>query len=549
MAKYRFRGALNAASIPLLSSMQERTVVQAQLDVNLKNPRAFYGTSESAEYNIPQASYMENVLPTAEGLQSVGYQQIIAPLAGVASFDQAITLRDTDENNFILSPAGGLNYIYRASAGTWVSTNPIAAGGKDVSRAYVNGRTFVCYEGLGVYEYDTATSTFNKLALIGLLDVDVRGIGASNNYLIAYTDITVYWSSLVNPVDFAPSILTGAGFSIPQDVKARITAIVSASGGFIIYTYKNAVAAVYTNNIRAPFNFKEIGNAGGVSSYEQITSEASSGPQYAWTTGGFQKITMQSAETVSAEVNDFLAGRKWEYWDASKKLLIEQRLANNEFQVKVSYIGSRYVVLSYSYTNNGLYQYALIFDSALKRWGKLKITHVDCFNYPYPNVFGNLRYLDLSTITYDSLGTTTYSDLATGIISDIPSKRTMAFLGVDGSVTLALLDYNKTTVQQGVVLFGKFQLVRARMCGIQQFDVEGGYSDTGGSGAPLATATLLTSIDGKNVTYANPMQLSYSSSFMQTYRKRVTGLNHTIAYEGTFALSSYLLEVTNEGDR
>ena len=82
----------------------------------------------------------------------------MSPITSV--FDQAITLRDADENNFLLCPAGGQNYIYRGNVGAWVSANPISAEGKQVSRAYVNGRTFICYAGLGIYEYDTATDTF-----------------------------------------------------------------------------------------------------------------------------------------------------------------------------------------------------------------------------------------------------------------------------------------------------------------------------------------------------------------------------------------------------
>lgn len=547
MTKQRFQGALNAATFPLISSLQERTVVQQQLDINIRRGQQFYGSAESANYNVPQLLYCENVVPTAEGLQSVGYESTIPAIPGASAFDTAITIRDADENNFLFSPAGGLNYIYKAGVAAWVSTNPISAAGLEVSRAYVNGRTFICYATLGLYEYNSGTNTFNHVTITGLADADVRGIGASNNYLIAYTDITVHWSSLINPLDFVPSLLTGAGFSIPQDVKAKISALTGSSGGFVIYTAKNAVAAVYTNNIRAPWNFKEISNAGGVSSFEQVTSEQNTGPQYAWTTGGLQKITVQGSETVSAEINDFLAGRLWEYWDTSSKRLIEQRAGAAEFQIKVTYISNRYLVISYSTDNSGLYQYALVQDLVLKRWGKLKIDHVDCFTYPYPNVFGDLSYSDLETIGYDSLGATSYADLAMGIASDPPSKKAMAFLSSDGAVTMALLDYNKLAPQAGVAIFGKFQLMRARMITAQTLDIEGAESD--GSGAPLLAVTIQNSLDGKNPANSQPMRLLRTNHRVQQYAKRVTGLNLSVAVEGTFALSSYIFEVTTEGDR
>lgn len=542
MAKYRFRGALNAAMFPFLSSLQSRTVIQPQLDNNVRTTQAFYGTAESADYSIPQLMFCENVLPTAEGLMSVGYETIIEGLPGAADFDQAITLRDADENNFLFCPAGGLNYIYTANSGTWTSTNPISAEGAAVSRAYVNGRTFICYDGLGVYEYDTALGTFNKLTLIGLTDADVHCIGASSNYLIAATDITVYWSSLVNPLDFTPSITTGAGYSIPQDVKAKITAIVGTAGGFLVYTAKNTVAAVYTNNIRAPFTFKEVSNAGGLESYEQTTSDQNSGPQYAWTTGGMQKITPQGSEPVSAEIDDFFAGKLYETFDSVSKLITVNTITDTEFSVKVTYVGSRFLVISYGVDSSGLFQYALVLDTTLKRWGKLKITHVDCFNYPYPNLFGDLSYDDLEDVSYDDLGDASYDDLAHGLTSKQPSKKTLAFLGADGQVQLALMNYDKSD-ENGVVIFGKFQLVRARMLTCQLLELEGIW----GTGDSLVT--LLASLDGKNLDQAVPMQVLRETQNYKKYAKRLTGLNLGILIEGAFALSSYLMEVTADGDR
>lgn len=543
MTSQTFSGLLNAATWPLVSLFQSRTVVQPQLDLNVRNPRSFYGTQESVNYQLPQLLYCENVVPTGEGLTSVGYSQVIARLPGVSSFDQAITLRDANENNFLLVPANGANYIYKGNVGAWVSTNPVTLLTTKISRAYVNGRTFVCYAGLGIYEYNTGTGVFALVALTGLTATAIKGIGSSSNYLLAYDGITLYWSSLIDPTDFTPSIVTGAGFSTPQDVKSDVTAVVGTSGGFIAYTSKNAVAAVFTNNIRAPFSFKEIANAGGLESYEQVTSDQSSGAQYAWTTGGLQKITLQGAEPVAGEVSDFLSGRIWEYWDSSQKKLIPQLLAANEFDVKLSYVGSRMLVISYSYTGNGVYQYALLYDVVLKRWGKVKIDHVDCFQHPYPNVFGDLSYSDLSTISYEDLGDTSYTGLATGIVSPSPSRRSMAFLGVDGAVNIALFDYNKQN-QRGILVLGKFQLVRSRRISLEYVEFEGVMDDN-----PETVVTLLTSWDGKNQDVSDSMILTKARSNYRRYARRTTGENFSFALEGTFALSSYHMRVTAEGDR
>lgn len=551
MAKYRFRTAINAATFPLNAVLQARTVLQPQLDTTVRNAVTYYGTAESKEIEVPQMYYCENIMPTAEGLQSVNYEKIIQGLSGAMDFDQGITLRDADENNFLFVPARGKNYVYNARTGQWVPSSSITGWeGSLITRAYVNGRTFICYEGLGVYEYNSTLGTFTHLALAlppGITEAMIRGIGSSSNYLISFTDITVYWSSLVDPLDFIPSLITGAGFSIPQDVKGQITAVLGISGGYVVYTAKNAVAAVYTNNSRAPFIFKEISNAGGVLSYEQVTSEQTSGQHYAWTTGGFQKISIQGAETISAAVNDFIAGRMYETYNRLTKQVDVHYTATPEFNVKLAYIGSRYVILSYSTSGDG-FNYALVLDTVLKRWGKIKIDHVDCFNYPYPNIIGAIAYQDLPSTPYSALSATSYKDTATGSISDPPSKLTIGFLQQDGTVKLLRMDYEKDAQDDAVAIFGKFQLVRANLMTLQQFTLEGVYQDTFTKN-PFFKVYAAAAIDGFKPAAVHEMKLLRVSDKLAVYAKRTTGLNVTLICEGTFALSSALLEVTNEGDR
>lgn len=551
MAKQKFKGALNEVSFPMVSVLQTRTVVQPQYDINVRTPRNPNSTEDYSDYSIPQLLYCENVVPTGEGLQSVGYSPVIPALANTTVFDQAVTLRDADENNFLFAPAGGLNYIYTGVAGAWVSTNPIAgAADVAVTRAYVNGRTFICYRGLGVYEYDSVAKTFNKKTLIlpsGVVEANILGIGGSSNYLIFFTKIQVYYSSLVDPLDFVPSAVTGAGSSIPQDVKGQIVAVLGIAGGFIIYTTKNAVAAVYTNNSRSPFTYKEVNNAGGILSYEQVTSDQNPGPHYAWTTGGLQKITVQGAEPVSAEVSDFLAGKLWEYFDAAAMRLIQVKNSESEFATKLTFISSRWLIISYStLAVSGSFNYALVYDSVLKRWGKLKVNHVDCFSYPYPNLVGDLSYADLANVSYADLSTTSYNQLSSGISPVVTSKLSIAFMTSGGKVDLLTMDYNKTEQQDGVVIFGKFQLVRANLMTLQQLELEGVYQS---GNAYQLRAFASASFNGSKPDNIQEMKKLTQDAGFARYAKRITGVNINIMVFGTFALSSYLLEVTQDGDR
>lgn len=533
MAYETFTAALNAAEFPFVSDFFQRPIIVPGLDQPPKLPKSFVGTFESSNPELAQHYYCQNVMPTSEGLQSVGYGQVI-PAIGVPAtdFDQAIVLRDTDENNFILVPARGQNYIYRADVGNWVSTNPFVGWPIDkniVSRAYVNGRTFVHYEKFNTYEYDTTLNQFNVVPLSGLIVADIDVIGASNNYLIAVEGIIVHWSSLINQTDFVPSIQTGAGFSIPQDMKGIARAVVPISGGFVIYTTKNAVAALYTNNARAPFVFREISNAGGVTGPEQVSLEASLGYHYAWTTNGLQKISINSAETLSNAAMDFLAGRIWEEFDVPTLTLTTQRLSD-DLKVKINYISGRYLVVSYGRPSSSpqLYTHALVYDLGLKRWGKLRVDHVDCLFYPYPNLLG--------------------------VITETPPKRSVGFLRSSGQIDLLILDYRERQ-DSGVLLLGRYQLVRHKMMTYQSLELEGEHQ------AYPAQVYLIVSFDGKtNETPAQLVELSAGAG-----RKVVkygapapalgmngaarTGVSLSALIVGTFELSTALFTTTRHGNR
>jgi hypothetical protein len=425
MSYETWTAVLNASEFPFISDFFQRSIIVPQIDGPPRIPRSLIGDQSNANTELAQQFYCQNIMPTSEGLMSVGFNQIVPQIIpAVTDFDQLITLRDSTENNFLLAPANGMNYVFTKTRGTWRSTNPILVpAGTLVTRAYVAGRTFVCYSRLGIFEYDTAADTFLPQALTGIIAANIDGIFASNNYLLAFNGLDIRWSSLVAPLDFTASITTGAGGATPQDLKGSVRAGIPISGGFILYTNKNAVAGLYTNNARAPFVFREVSNAGGVLGPEQISLDAPIGYQYAWTTSGLQKITATTAETVNASAADFLSGRIIETFDLNTLLLTVKRLSS-DLQVKVAYVSGRFLVISYGEISSPqIYTHAIVWDTDLKRWGKLRIDHVDAFAYPYPNLIG--------------------------LIITPTAKGSFAFLQQNGAVQLVILD-NRERQDQGV---------------------------------------------------------------------------------------------------
>src|SRR5436190_11973541 len=153
MANDTLRIALNSASFPFLYRDAQRATALKGLDQS--TPSYYQGVKESFDWNTPQILFCENVMPISKGYISTHTLSTInAYGAGETRFDQAIILRDKNENNTLLVPAGGQNFILSPNAGTWSTTLPFAATGKLITRAFTQGRSFVTYEKEKIFEYD-----------------------------------------------------------------------------------------------------------------------------------------------------------------------------------------------------------------------------------------------------------------------------------------------------------------------------------------------------------------------------------------------------------
>lgn len=542
MAQIEFQSLLNAASVPAAAAFAHRTVLIPQLDQNLKTPQAFFGDMASANFGVPQLIYAENVMPTEEGITSTAVRQLIAPVAPATDlFDQAIQLRDADENVVYLAPAEGRNYIFRNEAEGWTTAGTIAGvAGLPVSRAYVNGRTFICYAGAGVYEYNPTTNAMEKKTLIGVTDAEVLGIGQSNNYMLYHSKIEVRWSSLVDPLDVTPSLQTGAGRATPQDVKGPITALIGVPGGFIICTTRNAVGATYSTNVRQPFIFREIDNAGGLESYEQVSVETTSSRLYAWTTGGLQSWTLKGAEAIDPGVTDFLAGKFWEEWDAVNKIFRRARQSAN-FKVKVTFVSSRYLVISYGRPNQG-YEYAMIFDSDLKRWGRVKVQHVDATFFTYLPTGASSTYTSVGADdeTYDTNSDGTYLGARGRAAVESTAKDSLAFLQKDGTMLQLVLDRRERS-SNAIAVFGRYQLRRGKSVTLQTVSLNNVDESW-----PLRVSAIPT-YDGHTEQPFTVLQEIERAGTARKYGSSVTGTNISIAIEGTFELADLILALTAHG--
>jgi hypothetical protein len=585
MAIQRFKLALNSARFPLISRFQSRPTVVPGLDTSQRNSYRTEGSDENIDNNAAQIIYGENFVPVAGGVKSVSYHTRVAA-TGNTDFDQIFPLRDANENTVLYSPGKGQNYTY-AAPGPWmfntianilganvpayvVAENTVnTPATAKVTRAYVDGKTFVCYSKLGarlttdpvgpvtkdasLYFWDGATfwpvgyahAAANLITNLPIALSAIDGISSSNGYLLIWSGLSVYWAPFngtsFNFAAYASGEVTGAGTQIPEDIQGPITAIIPMSGGYIIFTTKNAVAAQYNaNNFASPWIFKSVSNAGGIESFEQAASEGGLGALYAYTTGGMQKISLNAADVEFPDVADFLGGRLLETFDLDTKAFTVATLPT-EFYTKITQCGNRFLVISYG-TFPGVYAFALVYDTELKRWGKLNITHADCFGYQYGSETIDITYGMLVGISYAEMLAMTYGTAQIQGGGLTYPRQSIAFLLKTGEIKTAIMDERAPEgTSNSFVIIGKNQLMRARMSTLHLVEVEG-----------LSAGGLVwdhRSVDGKILE--TPPEIGTLREQTDDYSEwgfdMPTGKNHTIGIQGQFHLSTLIFHATNDG--
>lgn len=566
MAIQRFKLAFNNARIPLVSSQASRAVFVPGIEASSRAIQGASGSRESTQdYQAAQLIYAENVMPIPTGIRSVGYSQRIAPTINT-DFDSIFALRDENENTVLYSPGAGKNYIYDNVASAWTTTthatifSPLTVktgyspANSRVTYAYVDGFTFVCFSRLvasddsdmSIMVWDSATKTLQPAgALIANLPYpigEIDGISSSNGYLLIFSGLSVAWAGFNGTAFdyqiYANGAFTGAGWQTPEDIQAPITALISLPGGFVIFTGKNAIAANYNaQTLGTPWVFREIPNAGGLESYEQATVEGSRGTLVAYTTAGLQTISLNSSEVDHPDVADFIATRLIERYNLESHEFTRGS-TNLDFYVKLSNIANRYTVVSYG-TFPGVYSFALVYDNALKRWGKLRMVHRDCFYWNYGVVQGDLTYAALGDIPYDYPDLTTY-DATTGLSNAITAaQHSLAFLKASGEIVIADWSLSlRNTTDEAVAVIGRVQLTRTSNVQFNRTEIEG---------LQAGEVLVAPSYDGANLATPIPLVTIQSDPLLRVDGGLIDCKNFNLIVQGTFNLSTVIIEGTTAG--
>lgn len=505
MAQRFYKVRLRESAFPMLSEQQTRTHI------------ATSAGKAAPALESPGIAYCHNVMPSAYGYDSVGFSSVVSAAAvpaGLAFSDVRVIHGDNRTRIYLAWDTNGNLYSLLPSSTAWLpllDTSPVTAGAgfssDSVTIGTVNGVSYILYSTTAAFIYNETTNKLDQVVLSGLDINTVLGVVASSGYLIAYTKTAVAWSSTLLPTDFVPSTVTGAGGGNVAGIAGSILFATSNTLGILIYTDANTIAGTFTGNVQFPFKFREVENSKGGVNLDRIAYEANSSKQFIFSKAGLQSIDSRRAEAILPEVTDFLAGRRFEDYNEVTKLYEVTDLAPTAtMQKKIKYIASRYLVISYGLTS---FTHALVFDNALQKLGKLKISHADCFEY------------------IDS-----QSEIA---------KESLAFVANDGSVQV--VDFSTAAASSGVIILGKLQFSANRFITLLGVELENidTVSDT-------LSVDSQVSLDGKNFTLTSGTSSEEADNFRE-YKFRSTAKNHSIVLAGKFNLVTVQVRYTLAGRR
>ncbi len=392
---------------------------------------------------IPQAYYMENVLPISRGYTSVAYTQMIPPIPGNPNIFDMFTIRDGAAGLAYLAIGFETQYIYDSDTLEWITVNLGAFSPGTVTVATVKGISYIGVGQVGLYQYNFATKVLEEQEVLGLDVGEILGWFGAGANLCAWTINRILWSSNLNPLDFVPSLSTGAGSSSVLAISSEITTCLSLGEDFIIYTSTNAVAGRQTGNIQYPFIFTEVLNSVGVSSQYHVAYNSNSGVHIAWTPLGFQEVTVQEATFIWAELRDGISRGIQILLDPVHELPYLHYVPS--LDVRLSFSGNSGVMVSLREVpevgEDPPFTEAHVYDTNLQRWGRLNCEHRMFFQFTVQSIEGRYTYAQLEAdyLNYSAIDYHTpplsYSDIESNPVpaAGVPGAN-FGVLGIDGKV-------------------------------------------------------------------------------------------------------------------
>lgn len=514
-------------SVPFSSRLRESGTYLTKLDQDQSKP-------------IP--IYIEDVMPITRGYTTVTKLPAFATLSFPTSteYDRTnihIIYNQGNELTYLVEDYGKI-WIFSQTSKTWVKLYEAIDSSIQYSVFFMKGTTHIFHREMGVWKFGLTFDDFTEVVIPALGGFNpkttVIAMASALSYLIAVTANEVYWSDPIDETQFDPAAVGSlAGATKVLALRGSVQLVLPITDGFIIYTNVNAIAATYSQNPYNPWIFKEVANSSGAFKQTHVTYKSSLPAHFLWGDYGLMQLSPDSASVIFPELTDYLGGDTIEHFDPIT-MEISMKVGA-ELEVKLTYLNARYLALSYG-EKGQVFEYILMYDMILKRWGKIKVKHKAVFNLLPPHSTGGVSFEDaeLAGIVYHDWEATRFLELLArlseanfnvgtiGILSDTNELRKIDWLAEDGR-------------GEGVVIFGELAVNRNRLSAISEIELLG-ILDKNQVNVKVRSTHY-------NTSWQNAIYVPMYDWFVATS----TGKTHEIAIMGRFQLTAVVNKLTYSG--
>jgi len=490
---------------------------------------------------------MENVVPISRGYASIAYKQVLPPIPGIiGTVHDYYELRGDAAGLALLAVTETKQYVYDAYTSQWYDITITSNSYSEIYVANVKEECYIFITGDKLYRYDFGSRVLIPANLTAL-DIGAMAGMFSSGVILGFWDTSnrIYYSSVFNPLDFVPSLSTGAGSQNVTSIVSKILTVESLGEDIIIYTKKNATSGRATGDVQFPFFFKEIEGSEGAYARDNIAYDTNASIHLVWTGNAFQQVTVTEATYIWPELRDGITRGLKIILDP----LTEQPVVSyaNRIDVKIQFCSNNYVAISLRESGDSVFREVYVYDQTLRRWGKLVVDHLAIFDNPIVPLINGYTYAELEAEypTYASLDLQSprliYFDVESGITqAENPPGINFAVLSLDGRVHLAATSET-----------ANFRGDNIGIVSAQPRIYLGRYKVSRDMGYMLEAVVVNNLINGRLVAHGH----LYSGAFVRKdeeffevpgqpgyYNLRCNADSVTVEVNGTFVLTTLLLE-------
>lgn len=398
-----------------------------------------------------------------------------------------------------------------------------------VSWAFVQGVTYYACKKEGLIRIYTLlpTDTPNQLEFEDITDTikapfgssydfnRIQGIVGSFNYLILYAASDLFWSSTTTPTDFAVSLVSGAGSISIGNLRGDVKFAKEHATGFILYSTGNVISASYTGNARYPWKLVEVSGSSGYEYPQQVAGDTNSEAHIGLTSSKMIQATGPQESTIIAQELTTHLERDSKYtsynYSTDVVSVVSGQLTSTLGIHKLWQVLDRYILVGYvqTATDPVEYQYAMIYDTLLRRYGKIKASFHQIVASADKVFF--IRY---------------------------------GASGINNFLPLQWQSTVEETVPQAVLLLGKFQYQRDKFLTLDEVTLET-VEDTTFPGTSTSLR-VFPSLDGHSILAAT---VPFRGDDSHKYLTRTTCQNFLLALKGEFDVTCVAMKFHLEGNR